>query len=318
MLKATNILFLIVFPLALGAQTTADFEQFNLQAGQFLNDATPEPGFSSANLLLPNDYNPDWDAWTGWAISATTDVTTPGYGNQYSAIAGSGANGSVTYAVSYAYDPSVMIFPEGARPQGFYLTNSTYAYLSMLEGDAVSKRFGGETGDDPDFFLLTIRKYHDGVLGDEKVEFYLADYRFADNNQDYIIDDWTYVDLSPLGEADSLSFSLTSSDQGNYGMNTPAYFCVDDVVTTAIVAVRSPVTAWTARVFPNPTADVVRIEAGETGRLWVVNAQGQTVNQYVVDADVMELPVSSWPAGSYTLLFQAADGQRYRQVLLKH
>ena len=63
-----------------------------------------------------------------------------------------------------------------------------------------------------------------------EVEFYLADYRFADNGEDYIVDTWEYIDLSSLGAVKSLEFGLSSSDVGDFGMNTPAYFALDTVV----------------------------------------------------------------------------------------
>ena len=59
------------------------------------------------------------------------------------------------------------------------------------------------------------------------VEFYLADYRFDDNAQDYIVSDWAWVDLTGLGVVYGLEFALSSSDVGNWGMNTPAYFAMD-------------------------------------------------------------------------------------------
>ena len=102
------------------------------------------------------------------------------------------------------------------------------AALSMLNGDGFAKKFGGVGGDEQDWFLLTI----DGSLGGSAggtVEFYLADYRFADNSLDYLIDDWSYVDLSGLGEVDQLTFNLSSSDVGGFGMNTPAYFALDNL-----------------------------------------------------------------------------------------
>jgi hypothetical protein len=60
------------------------------------------------------------------------------------------------------------------------------------------------------------------------VEFYLADFRFADNSQDYILDSWGFVDLSALGTVDFLEFDLSSSDNGAFGMNTPGYFALDN------------------------------------------------------------------------------------------
>jgi hypothetical protein len=70
------------------------------------------------------------------------------------------------------------------------------------------------------------------------VHFYLADYRFEDNAEDYIVKTWEWFDLSSLGRADSLMCTLGSSDTGMFGMNTPAYFCVDNLTikTTGYIA----------------------------------------------------------------------------------
>jgi hypothetical protein len=99
----------------------------------------------------------------------------------------------------------------------------------MRNGDAFAKKFGGVTGDDPDWFKLTIIGL-DGVgaqIG--SVEFYLADFRFADNGQDYIVEDWTFVDLSSLGAVRGLDFALESSDTAFGFLNTPSYFALDDI-----------------------------------------------------------------------------------------
>ena len=74
--------------------------------------------------------------------------------------------------------------------------------------------------------MLTITGYdaNDKVTGTK--EYYLADLRDADKA--YIINDWRYVDLSSLGKVKKLGFELTSTDNGTYGMNTPAYFCFDN------------------------------------------------------------------------------------------
>jgi len=61
------------------------------------------------------------------------------------------------------------------------------------------------------------------------VDFYLADYRFDNNSEDYIIDNWTWVDLSLLGDVVGLEFSIDSSDKEAFGINTPAYFAMDNL-----------------------------------------------------------------------------------------
>ncbi|MDR1494106.1 MAG: DUF4465 domain-containing protein, partial [Planctomycetaceae bacterium] len=199
------------------------------------------------------DFN-EYQYWYGWEYSNKTDTVTPGYSNDGSAYTGTGANGSSTYGVAYA-----MSFPGWADPlplitlndsdnydfDSIQITNTTYAALSMLNGDSIGKKFGGETGDDPDWFKLTITGFNEwdwneddwgspirvpnGSVGE--VEFYLADYRFEDNYQDYIVDTWTTVDISPLKGYKNLEFNFSSSDSDPaYGMNTPAYCAIDNLV----------------------------------------------------------------------------------------
>jgi MYXO-CTERM domain-containing protein len=42
------------------------------------------------------------------------------------------------------------------------------------------------------------------------------------------------VSLASLGAVQSLRFSLASSDTGEYGINTPAYFAMDNLSVTAV------------------------------------------------------------------------------------
>ncbi|MBL8379530.1 MAG: DUF4465 domain-containing protein [Burkholderiales bacterium] len=164
---------------------------------------------------------------TGWSYSNHTDTTTAGFGNQYSAFAGSGQGGSANYAVGFI-GPVVVELAAPVRLSGAYFTNTTYAALSMRDGDGFAKKFGGASGNDPDFFKLTINGFN-GAAATGSVEFFLADYRFADNAQDYIIRNWTFVNLSSLGTVTRLGFDLASTDNGPFGMNTPSYFAMDNL-----------------------------------------------------------------------------------------
>lgn len=103
----------------------------------------------------------------------------------------------------------------------------------MRDGEGPAKKFGGVDGSDPDFFQLIVRGT-DGQGGyTGAVEFYLADFQDDDNSLDYIVDEWTWVDLSSLGNVAGLEFSFDSSDTGDYGINTPLYFAMDDLEYTA-------------------------------------------------------------------------------------
>ena len=288
-------------------QTTAGFEDVGVPVDSFFNGRDAAGGFESGRLFLPNNYDPAFDSWTGWAISTKTDTLTPGFTNQYSAITGGGYAGSMTYAFSFgsAFQPLVLRLTGAARGgtvSEMYLTNSTYAYYSMLEGDSFSKRFGGETGDDPDFLRLTFRKYLDGTLSADSVDFYLADYRFADNSQDYILKTWTRLDLSTLGNADSLQVIMTGTDIGLFGLNTPSYFCMDAATTLdATVAVAETTAEAPLTIFPNPSTDWVWLQGREPVELESIllyDLRGRLIRRYGAENRV---DVSGIEAGTYIL-----------------
>lgn len=220
--------------------TTVDLEDKTLPANSFYNGSDNAGGFSSRGAFFNNSYGGGF--WSGWSYSNTSDTTTPGYGNQYSAITGAGVGGGGIYGIAFNYASGVSYInlPSGSSPISVSITNTTYSALSMQNGDSFAKKFGGATGNDADFFLLTIEA-RSGLNGTgtilNTVPFYLADYRFSDNSFDYIVKTWKSVDLSTLpASTQSLTFDLTSSDVGEFGMNTPSYFALDSLV----VAVPEP------------------------------------------------------------------------------
>jgi hypothetical protein len=149
--------------------------------------------------------------------------------NQYSAFPGEDVDpeGS-NYAVGFASPASGIIFNDGSAHTipGVYVTNSTYAALSMMRGDDYAKKFGGADGTEEDWFKLTVEGFKNNILSNT-VEYLLADYSFNNPNDDYIIETWQWLPLDELGKVDSLSFQLSSSDVGEWGMNTPAYMNID-------------------------------------------------------------------------------------------
>ncbi|MFA8449323.1 MAG: DUF4465 domain-containing protein [Bacteroidales bacterium] len=214
----------------------ADMEDLTLEANSFWNGSDESGFFNSGSAKFINTYNTAYKSWDGFAYSNYTDKNTPGLANQYAAYVSHSDIENNKYAVAYmnTYTNSnpTIEFTNTTQPQnadGILVANSAYTYHSMKDGDDFSKKFGGADGNDKDFLLLDI--YGIDKDGEEvgPVHFYLADYRFDDNSKDYIIDDWTYVDLTSLGKVKKLVFKLSSSDTGEYGMNTPAYFCVDNV-----------------------------------------------------------------------------------------
>lgn len=164
----------------------------------------------------------DYGFGEGFTYTNYTDSATPGYTN-LSAITADGVGGStyfVANAGEFSTTPAMISFADGKsyRPLECYVTNSTYAYLAMKDGNP------GYGTLDPfkqgDRFKLIITGYDgDNVTG--KVTFYLA------SGTD-IVNTWEKIDLSRLGTVTRMVFSLESSDVDPiFGMNTPSYFCLD-------------------------------------------------------------------------------------------
>jgi hypothetical protein len=296
-------------------ETTVDFEDFDLSPGEFLNGSDGTTLFTSEFLSLPINYNTMFNSWTGWAISAATDTTTAGFTNGFSSITGGGVNGSTTYATSFNFVPNqldVSVETEyDANLNGVYITNSTYAYLSMLDGDSFAKKFGGADGTEPDFFLLTIKG--ENIAGDQdSVELYLADYRFDNNNEDYIVDEWTFVDLSKFSTFNTLEFQLTSSDIGVYGVNTPQYFCIDNF-TVDILSNTEAESFADFKVFPNPAVDFLNIEFKEAAEVTIINANGQIV--LIKTATNNQLDISNLHSGIYNIVVSTENGNATRRFV---
>jgi hypothetical protein len=174
---------------------------------------------------VPTFYN------GGIAISQWNDKETEGYINQCSvyysdAITGKGGyKGSATFAVSNGN--SSISFQDNAKEcvfDHFYVINNTYAALSMRDGDGYAKQFNYTDGD---WFKLVIEGFNKSGTSTGTVEFYLADFRTSASPG--VITEWTKVDLSPLGSVAKIKFDLQSTDNGDWGMNTPAYFCFDNL-----------------------------------------------------------------------------------------
>lgn len=319
---------LLLFSTAASAQVfpsdTVDFEVFGLVPGQFLNGDDLSGGFDAEPLFLPNDYNTAFNSWSGWSISADTNTTMPGFMNQYSVISGAGNNGSTTYAVSFGQEVG---FDVGEGPmvdagyvaEEMYVNNTTYAFLSMRDGDRFAKRFGGVTGNDPDFFLLTVRGWWHDQPSTDSVDFYLADFRFENNEEDYIVDEWTRVDLSILGDVDSLSFRLISSDTNSFGNKTPNYFAIDDVFAEFRTSTRERIARDLFDVFPNPTSDIVRVRTTLEGELTatVFSAQGQALRRRVLPLGDRELRLGDLPRGTYFVRVSDGRRQQTRAVMLR-
>ena len=240
----------------------ADFEDVVLSSQGIWQTEEGDNEMFSGGWLFTNYYSEYF--WGGFTASNHTDLTQTGLNAQYTAATGGGFDGSAQYAVAYAMGAQTEVSAADGSPQtvsGCYVTNNLWAYQNMLEGDYTATPFGGTSGNDPDWFKLTATGKNANGQTVGTLDFYLADYRFANNEQDYILDTWEWFDLSPLGQVATITFSLSSSKNNAGGMITPAYFCMDDFNGIAPIVVDEP------PYIVNPVQDVVFDEYPQTLRV---------------------------------------------------
>lgn len=169
-------------------------------------------------------------AWLGFCpsrVSDTSEKADDWTNNQWTAITGGGLSGKGTPYMIGFWDvnedteniPEVMscaITKNGAvfDPEKIYITNTAWGYYAMKNGTAFNKKFT-----ESDWCKLHICGVKSGVLTG-KIEVLLAD---GTN----ILNTWREVDLDALGDVDCIYFQMSSTDAGQWGMNTPAYFVMD-------------------------------------------------------------------------------------------
>jgi len=251
--------------------------------------------FSDGVFSFDNTYTTsDWgDSWSGFAYTNTSDVTTPDYTNM-SAITGAGYDDEIddTYILTYAGGEAIIKFNNRAmfKDLTMYVTNATYAYLSMKEGDALAKKFGGVEGTDPDSLILIATGYDADLQPTGKqARFALADFRFEDSDEDYIVNTWEEFDLSSLGAVSAISFSMETSDMEDFGgflyPNTPLYFCLDNLSGIAdgfIANDCSKVVAEGSVYYANGALFVNGLEGAE---IQVFNVMGAMVATFSANGD---------------------------------
>ena len=313
---------LLSFSTFLGAQgSIATFDELPLSANSFWNGSDLSANsIVQGELIFPTNWDTSFGGYlaSGFAYSNMTDSVTSSFANIYSAKPASGFNNSANYAITYGdwfFETSSEAFLNSAR-----ITNSTFAFNSMRDGDNFAKKFGGPTGNDPDFFSVTFTGYLNGqpAPNGNPVTFYLADFRFEDNSLDYIVRDWRLVDLSPLGTyVDSITYNFASSDNGEFGINTPTYFCIDQVIYNDFTGIEHA-SLIEVDMFPNPANSFVQFNTNEpVESVEVLSLDGKTVQ--VLANTSKSIDVSVIENGFYIIRLTFTNKQTAtRKLIVKH
>jgi len=320
------------------AQTifVSDIENLGLTSGQYYNGSSGGSGFMGSHAFFPTVWDTSWGGYwaSGWAASAVYDSTTSGSANLYGCAAYKGYSNSNTFAVGSAYSGVTVRLTDslvGKTVSGLYVCNSTFAYKAMKYGDMFARKFGDTTGTGcncaqgtyPDWFKLTVKKFSGGSLQNDSVEVYLSDYRFANGIQDYILNTWTWINLSSLGSTDSLQFTLHSSDYGSFGMNTPAYFCLDDLTLDFGTGMDYVFANEGLNIYPNPALEETELVFNTKEAVYVsmkvMDVSGremavQNINSFA-GTNKFKIDVSQYPAGVYYVIVNAGENTLAKKLI---
>ena len=191
-------------------------------------------------------YNQGLGGYSWYGISYSKIET--GSPNEYAAVTRGGANadGSVHAGGSYAivYQAAWLDTPTaptsallelsgmGAaeRIDSLLLTNTEYTATTLKNGNPYAKKF--EQGD---WLKLTVYGYDSEMAATGSVDFYLADFTSDVAEEHYIVSAWEELSLASLGDDTRfLAFGFTSSDTGDYGINSPTYAALGGLNFAAI------------------------------------------------------------------------------------
>ena len=233
---------------AFAAHTVVSFDPLLPAPGAYLNNDS----FAVAAATFLNSYSYDeqyqYESWSGFALSTVSNATLNSYVNQYAAIAPFSRAYAVAYHDAWNPPPSIL-FDQPVSPRSLLLNNTTYAALTIRDGDAYgfSQPFS-----DGDYFLLTLSARDlDGNLV-ASTNHFLADYR---SGKSFVQTNWTPLDLSWMPPTvASLVATLETTDLGAWGPNTPMYFALADFayaypgLDSGIASTNPAILAWASHV----------------------------------------------------------------------
>ena len=227
-----------------GSEGSTYWSDFIPTSGQYGNGNGRYTWYDEDNTeLFFSPDSPKYPGMGGHAISNYTgsDLSQGDYMHDLQAynVTG-GANGSENFCVHFGYiDDSGMgmmnnllgfEFEGGvARTiESMYVTNTTYVYNILENGDGWMVPVGGVSDD---CWLKVVAYGYDDSDADDDEYTKSVEFTLWENGQG--VKEWTKWDLSGLGNVVEVRFNLIGSDElyaSGYGLGAPGYFAYDDVV----------------------------------------------------------------------------------------
>ena len=237
--------------------------------------------FSFSHLISGNSWGGAvWDGFT-YSRNADNSQQTDWIANQWGNMAGGGiatdadgnvmkdnegvviADPNVPYLVAFgmgdfgAGEPKQIHLNALHHAVGVYINSHPWPYHENINGGAAARALN-QNGD---YFRLIIHGLDaDLEANGQTVVHYLAKFERGTLTQSR---NWEWVDLSTLGEIGGVFFTMESTDIGQWGMNTAAYFVIDRFTVQAKENGETSNTpllsASQIEVFPNPVINELQI-----------------------------------------------------------
>lgn len=186
---------------------------------------------STSDISIPSDGKIPTDWWYSWRNQCSVYNTASVDGSNSNA-GHSGSNFGIVYGYNDTWTNSIgeaeFYFGVAGKFVEFWYANNSYTYGVIKNGNT----FGG-TGtttslkDSKGWFKVIMYLYDEAGSLITTQEKYIADYRSGHTTVEPV-ETWTKWTVNVEG-VQSVKFNFEGSDTNIYGLNTPAYLCIDDL-----------------------------------------------------------------------------------------
>lgn len=189
---------------------------------------------------LPSCMSYGGMSWEGFTVSTVSQDTA----NVFGCVANGGLGGIATpYIIGYysewvsasqGYSSNIVDFNGEYYPEYVYICQNSNTMEGITNGVFNSRPFTPA-----DTLTLIIQALDSTMRPTATTRYYLA----VDGTKNQ---SWIQVPLTSLGKTSRLSFSMTTTEIGDFGANTPMYFALDGLTintesTTALPNTQSPI-----------------------------------------------------------------------------
>ena len=160
-------------------------------------------------------------SWEGFTLSTVSQDTA----NVLGCVANGGLSGVASpYIIGYysewvsssqGFSSNIVEFNGEYYPEYVYICQNSNTYKAITQGEFNARAFT-----EKDTLALIIQALNSTKTPTATTIYYLA----VDGTRN---EGWIKVPLTALGQTSCLSFSMTTTDMGDWGANTPLYFALD-------------------------------------------------------------------------------------------